>query len=102
MCVCGVYVCMCVYVTAVEECDHTYTYPTGSSWVSTEPEGSAHRPHIKGESGFGSAESEQFLEYLRNVHSFQVQVLCVRVSKLVFIYSVHPGTYMYYYKTTHS
>ena len=54
---------------------------TGSSWVSsTDPDGLVPRPHAKGEAGFGSAESDQFLEYLRNIQNFQVQILCVRVS----------------------
>ena len=60
---------------------HSHHLITGSSWVSsTDPDGLVPRPHAKGEAGFGSAESDQFLEYLRNIQNFQVQILCVRVS----------------------
>ena len=55
---------------------------TGSSWVnSTDPDGLVPRPHTNGEAGFGSAESDQFLEYLRNIQNFQVQILCVRMNQ---------------------
>ena len=66
---------------------------TGSSWVSsTDPDGLLHRPNAR-EAGFGSAESELFLEYMRNIHNFQVQILCVRVSNQCTRFVQHLSVY---------